>query len=519
MPNTYWKQFKSGSDIRGIASGDPQKINLTNDVIEKIAVSFAVWIANKTWTEYRDMTIAVGNDPRASSMRLKTAVTNALTSIGVKIYDCSLTSTPAMLMAVSSLTCTASLQITASHQPADRNGIKFFTSEGSLSAKNIDEILEIAQSGDFPPISYKMGEVKPINVMNYYCEKIKNVITENLEGGSNKKFPLQGLKIAVDAGNGSGGFFANDILKPLGADVSGSIFLNPDGNFPNHMPNPEDESAIKALSEAVIKSKSDIGIIFDTDVDRVGIVDCHGQMINRNKLIAFTSAMVLEKNPGATIVTDSVTSDKLSEYIQDLGGTQFRYKRGYRNVIEYAQQMNASGINCPLAIESSGHAALRENNFVDDGAYLAAKVIANYVKMKKENVTIDDVLKNFVDAKEQIEIRITINDSRIVSSSRHVLTGFKRYIDEIKSSHLAKNNLEGVRASFKARWQEGWCILRKSVHDPVLVLNIESYVHHGAISILNSLLPFFERFQFIDMDEIKSQIHKIESENTALSEV
>lgn len=512
MPNKYWKQFKSGSDIRGIASGDTRKINLTNGVVEKIALSFAVWISNNTWTEYNDMTIAIGNDSRISSIRLKTAIITALTSIGIRVYDCSLTSTPAMLMAVSSLTCTASLQITASHHPVDRNGIKFFTKSGPLSAENIDEILNIAQSNDFPPISYKIGEVKSINIMNYYCEKIRNIITSSIDSTEDTEFPLKGLKIAVDAGNGAGGFFVKDILNPLGADTSGSVFLEPDGNFPNHIPNPEDQSAIAALSNAVLESKSDIGIIFDTDVDRVGIVDRNGQMINKNKLIAFTSAIILEDNPGATIVTDSVTSDNLHEYIQSLGGVQFRYKRGYRNVIEYAQRMNESGVNCPLAIESSGHAALKENSFIDDGAYLAAKIIAKYVKMKSQNISIDDMLKGFVDAKEQIEIRITINDSKVISSSRKVLTSFKKYISEIKSSQLEKNNFEGVRATFKARWQEGWCILRKSVHDPVLVLNIESYVNNGAMAILNSLIPFFEKFQFIEMDEINAQIEKFKDE-------
>lgn len=508
MPNKYWKQFKSGSDIRGIASDSLHSgnITLTNEVVEKIAISFAVWIANKTWTKYSEMTIAVGHDPRVSSMRIKTAMINALRSIGVKIYDCALTSTPAMLMAVSSLTCTASFQITASHHPADRNGVKFFTTDGALSSKDIDEILDIAQGEDFPSISYKIGSVKPINMMHYYCDSVKNIICEDTKSINPSDKPLEGLKIAVDAGNGSGGFFVKDILAPLGADTKGSIFLKPDGTFPNHVPNPESNIAIEALSKAVKDSKSDIGIIFDTDVDRVAVVDSKGKAINRNKLIALTSAIILEKNPGATIVTDSVTSDKLKEFIDSLGGIQFRYKRGYKNIIDYAKKLNSSGVDCPLAIESSGHAALRENKFVDDGAYLAAKIIAKYIELKSKGITLDELLKDFKDSKEHIEIRITINDTKIISSSRKVITHLKTYSSEIKACQVEPKNLEGTRLNFKARWQEGWCILRQSVHDPSLVLNIESYVNNGAMSILNSLIPFFEKFEFLDIKEINEQM-------------
>lgn len=517
MPSGQWKYLKSGSDIRGTALGNADSIALTNEVVERIALAFAMWISQNSGTRYEAMTIAVGNDPRLSSKRIKTCLINALTSIGVKIYDCSLACTPAMLMAVSSLTCTASVQITASHHPREKNGFKFFTKAGALSASDIEKIIDIAQNGNFPPIMRNVGKVKPINMMNYYCDKIKKVIMESAEGIRKEK-PLENLKIAVDAGNGAGGFFAKNILEELGADTSGSIFLEPDGNFPNHLPNPEDPFAIKALSKAVLESKSDIGIIFDTDVDRVGFVDSKGHIINKNKLIAFVSAIILNKSPGATIVTDSVTSDKLSEYIKELGGSHFRYKRGYRNVIEYAEKLNKNGINCPLAIESSGHAALRENEFVDDGAYLAAKIIAKLVEMKAKGISMEKVAQGFINAKEQLEIRITIHDSKIISSGRNVLTYFKGHINEIKSSQL-EHSFEGIRIKFKARWQEGWCILRQSVHDPVLVLNIESYVNNGAISILNALIPFFEKFQFIDINEINEQVNRLKDSNSISVEV
>jgi phosphomannomutase len=136
--------------------------------------------------------------------------------------------------------------------------------------------------------------------------------------------PLAGMHILVDAGNGAGGFFATHVLAPLGADITGSQFLDPDGSFPNHVPNPEDPEAMNATIEAVKANGADIGIVFDTDVDRSGLVDAAGRAINKNRLIALMSAVTLRKFPNSTIVTDSVTSTGLTKFIEKLGGKHFR---------------------------------------------------------------------------------------------------------------------------------------------------------------------------------------------------
>lgn len=133
----------------------------------------------------------------------------------------------------------------------------------------------------------------------------------------------------MDAGNGAGGFYAEKVLLPLGADTTGSQFLEPDGRFPNHIPNPENETAMRSVCEAVKNSGADFGIIFDTDVDRAGAVDENGEEINRNRLIALISAILLAEKPG-TIVTDSVTSDGLAQFIEAHGGKHCRFRRGYK---------------------------------------------------------------------------------------------------------------------------------------------------------------------------------------------
>ena len=133
--------------------------------------------------------------------------------------------------------------------------------------------------------------------------------------------------------------------------------MDPDGSFPNHIPNPENAEAMASIRKAVLENKADLGIIFDTDVDRAGAVDKNGNEINRNPIIALMAAIVLQDHPGTTIVTDSITSDELKVFIEDkLGGRHHRFKRGYRNVINESIRLNEEGEESWLAIETSGHA-------------------------------------------------------------------------------------------------------------------------------------------------------------------
>ena len=192
------------------------------------------------------------------------------------------------------------------------------------------------------------------------------IICKELESNE-QDLPLSGVHFVVDGSNGAGGFFATQVLEPLGADISGSIFLEPDGTFPNHVPNPEDEKAMECIRKATLEHQADLGIIFDTDVDRAATVFPNGKEINRNALIALMGAIVAKTNPGSTVVTDSVTSDQLKDFLENrLGLKHHRFKRGYRNVINESVRLNREGIESCLAIETSGHGALSENYFLDE---------------------------------------------------------------------------------------------------------------------------------------------------------
>ena len=297
----------------------------------------------------------------------------------------------------------------------------------------------------------------------------------------------------MDAGNGAGGFYATEVLEPLGADITGSQFLEPDGRFPNHIPNPENEEAMRSVCAATVRAGADLGVIFDTDVDRGGAVDSRGAEINRNRLVAIASAIALEGNPGGTVVTDSITSDGLKTYIETtLGGRHHRFKRGYKNVINEALRLNAEGVNCPLAIETSGHAALRENHFLDDGAYLVTKIIVKAAQLRREGKTLESLIADLQEAKEEKELRFPITAADFRPVGEKLIADLAAYANEAGWA-VAPDNREGIRISFPAGAGDGWFLLRMSVHDPILPLNLESNAEGGVRILAEKLLGFLRQ--------------------------
>ncbi len=495
-----YKVLKSGTDIRGVASEGVkgQEINLTDEVIHAIAHGFLLWCQKHVEVPTNELKLALGHDSRISADRISTALKSVFTACGAKVYDCGLASTPSMFMAVKEIPCHASVQITASHHPFNRNGLKFFTENGGLESHDIGEILDFAQNEQKASFA-DGGEVIKSDYMKKYAQNLREMIKRDINADE-YEMPLKGFKIVVDAGNGAGGFYASDVLSALGADVSASQFLEPDGLFPNHVPNPEDKEAMHSVSTATVKANADLGVIFDTDVDRGAAVDENGVEISRNALVAIASAIAMKGNDGATIVTDSITSDGLKEYIEkNLGGVHHRFKRGYKNVINEAIRLNKEGINCPLAIETSGHAAMRENYFLDDGAYLVTKIIIEMARLKKEGKKLSDLIENLKVAKEEVELRfpITTDDFRPVGEK--IITELEAFA--VKNNFaVAPDNREGMRISFDSANGDGWLLLRLSVHDPIMPLNIESNKGGGVKVIAQNLLDFFKTTDTTNVD-------------------
>lgn len=492
MLEERYKILKSGTDIRGVAIPDIKEdiVNLTVDIVKNIGYGFLTWLSKKTCKEAKELTISIGRDVRVSGPKIMSLLVDEMIKYGVKIFNCGLSSTPAMFMTTIDLKVDGAIEITASHHPFNRNGIKFFTCDGGLNGSDILEILQYAQDNDAPQ-KCEGGIVEDIEYMDTYAKHIREIIKNGID--PNNELPLKGFHIVVDAGNGVGGFYESKVLKPLGADTSGSRFLEPDGMFPNHTPNPEDKKAMASICEAVIKNNADLGVIFDTDVDRGGAVDSTGKEINRNRLIALASIIALKGNDGGTIVTDSITSTGLKEFIEDyLGGKHFRYVRGYKNLINKVEQLNSEGINAPLAAETSGHVAMRENYFLDDGAYLCTKIIIEMVNLKKKGKSISELLAPLKEPVESEEIRIKIIDKDFKETGNRILKELEDYADSIDSWHVFDDSFEGVRVSFDKQNGDGWFLLRLSVHDPILPLNIESDSKGGVEIIRKKVFSFLE---------------------------
>ena len=311
--------------------------------------------------------------------------------------------------------------------------------------------------------------------------------------------PLEGLRIAVDAGNGAGGFYAEQVLKPLGADTTGSRYLDPDGTFPHHAPNPEDEEAMAAITEAVKENGADLGIIFDTDVDRAGAVLPDGSELNRNRIIAMMAAILLKEHPGTTIVTDSITSTGLAAFIRAHGGVHHRFKRGYRNVINESIRLNAEGHDSQLAMETSGHGALKENYFLDDGAYLVTRLLIELSKARKEGYTLASLIADLKEPAESGEFRMNLLTPDFRAYGEDVIEQLLSAVAEMPGWSLAPDNYEGVRVNLDEAHGNGWFLLRMSLHDPLMPLNIESDSAGGVKMIAAALLPFLKRFDRLDI--------------------
>ncbi|MBR2615183.1 MAG: phosphomannomutase/phosphoglucomutase [Clostridia bacterium] len=494
-----WKHLKSGTDIRGVAleGVEGQHVELTDEIVETIARSFALWLQKKCGK--KELCVAIGRDSRLSGPRIMAILEKAFVDAGIRVLICGLASTPAMFMTTVDLGTDAAVQITASHHPWNRNGLKFFRPSGGLEGDDIKEILTLCQEGKFAE-SAPGGSREEVDYMDTYAKRLQKLISDGVGGGEK---PLAGFHVTVDAGNGAGGFYVSRVLEPLGADCSGSEFLEPDGSFPNHVPNPENKEAMGFACRAVKRAGADLGIIFDTDVDRAGCVDSTGREINRNRLVALASVIALAGKQGGAVVTDSITSSGLKVFIEkDLRGKHVRFKRGYKNVINKAIEMNKEGIDTPLAIETSGHAALRENYFLDDGAYLATRILIEAAKLKKEGRDVTELIATLEEPLESVELRFNITEADFRPVGEKILADLEAY-GKANGWAVADDSYEGVRIAFDRENGDGWFLLRLSVHDPVMPLNLESGIAGGTKVLAAKLASFLEGVAGLDIAPLK----------------
>ena len=544
---TDFKKLQNGSDIRGVAieteGGKP--VNLTQNSVVRIGAAFALFAADRANKPASELRIAIGRDSRLSGEQLTVWLADGIASVGANAYDGGLASTPAMFMCcVNELHFDAGIMVTASHLPMERNGMKFFTAiAGGLEKADITAILASAEEAAFP-IAAQRGQCGTVDVMTPYVNGLKEKILSALGCAKDEK-PFSGLKIVVDAGNGSGGFFAERLLEPLGADITGSRFLEPDGRFPNHQPNPENAEAMRSICDAVTETGADFGIIFDTDVDRAGaVLPSDGGVIalDRNRLIALMTAILVRQYGPITVVTDSITSTGLTDFINSLGCRHHRFKRGYRNVIneakrllaleeaakkakeetdaefanailadaEFANAIFANAIladaifaNAILAMETSGHGALRENYFLDDGAYIIVKLLVALVEARREGKTLNELIANLKEPCESAEARLNVLLDDTADYTAAVLETVEKHFSNLPGFEIVQPNYEGVRVNADETHGNGWFLVRRSLHDPLMPCNIESNSVGGMRLIAAELYNALRAFDKLELEPLK----------------
>ena len=544
---TDFKKLQNGSDIRGVAieteGGKP--VNLTQNSVVRIGAAFALFAADRANKPASELRIAIGRDSRLSGEQLTVWLADGIASVGANAYDGGLASTPAMFMCcVNELHFDAGIMVTASHLPMERNGMKFFTAiAGGLEKADITAILASAEEAAFP-IAAQRGQCGTVDVMTPYVNGLKEKILSALGCAKDEK-PFSGLKIVVDAGNGAGGFFAERLLEPLGADITGSRFLEPDGRFPNHQPNPENADAMRSICDAVTETGADFGIIFDTDVDRAGaVLPSDGGVIalDRNRLIALMTAILVRQYGPITVVTDSITSTGLTDFINSLGCRHHRFKRGYRNVIneakrllaleeaakkakeetdaEFANAILANAIladaifanailadaifaNAILAMETSGHGALRENYFLDDGAYIIVKLLVALVEARREGKTLNELIANLKEPCESAEARLNVLLDDTADYTDAVLETVEKHFSNLPGFEIVQPNYEGVRVNADETHGNGWFLVRRSLHDPLMPCNIESNSMGGMRLIAAELYNALRAFDKLELEPLK----------------
>jgi len=487
----------SGDDVRGIVPSPTHPLPAN-----PLPPAAALWIgrAFRSWLRCDpSMGVAVGRDPRVSSPRIAAAF-----RAGCGGRDAGLSTTPSVLewLLQEGNGGAGAAMVTASHLPGEWNGIKLF-SGGKGRGLNRTEVAEVmalavqlareAREGTAEGGAFGEGDALD-NFMGPYVEKLRSTVRREARDSSDR--PLEGMRICVNAGNGAGGFFATDVLAALGADVHDSIYLDPDGTFPHHPANPEDQAHVDATILAMANG-AEVGVMLDTDVDRCGLVDgtsTRPAPVNKNRLVALCATIALDGKATGTVVTDSVTSRQVTQYIDgELGGTHDRYKMGYRNVIDRA----AANPQAVLAIETSGHSAWADNRYVDDGCYTAAKILGRLawerrVRQRPTMGPLDLLGGKLGEPQESIKVRMTIRGGlRAVPRAARVVEGaLRRRCAADDDWRMEAVNHDGLRCAVELPEGAGtgWLIVRSSLHEPIVSVQTEADAVGGTAVICGKML-------------------------------
>ncbi|MBQ6456027.1 MAG: phosphomannomutase/phosphoglucomutase [Mogibacterium sp.] len=499
-------KLQNGSDIFGAAAGGTadEEVVLTEEVAGAIAGSFAYWLGFKVGKNPYDLRICVGRDPRPSGDVLREGILKGIAMFGAEGYDTGLAVTPAMYMstALPQLDYDGAVMITGGNLPWNMNGFKLFSREGALDPEDTATILRTASKYNFVGEFYEERSVNALQIYAAYLRQMTSLGLRDVPGG------LSGMHIVVDAGSGAGGFFAKDVLEPMGADISGSQFPETDGTLPGGQSDRENNNTLASMCKTVTECKADLGVVFDVDGSHATVIGPDGEPVTGNEIIALAAALAAEDYPGETVVTDSNTSDGLHEFLEgSLGLRHIRYKSGIRNIINKARELREDGEQVFLAAETSGHAAFSDNYFLDDGVFLALQIIINAAILKSKGRDLSALTGALRKPAESrvIKFRLLAEDSDAAGS--RMLEDMEKWARETAGLELVTPNYDGVRVRFRlpvsgdgdAERSAGWFSLRKSPHDNAMTLSIESDTAGGVNKVLPVINIFAGRYEGVEI--------------------
>ncbi len=417
-------------DIRGIVDKD-----LNPETVELLGRGIGTYFRHKKRRE-----VAIGRDCRLSSPKFFEALTRGLHSTGCEIVDLGTVPSPLLYFAIYHKKVEAGVMITGSHNPPQYNGFKIMVGDETLYGKEIQNIFELIKNNAF--IEEKSSLKRAYNVIPEYQDYlVKNIKLEKR------------MKVVVDAGNGTAGFVACPIFKRLGCEVI-ELYCEMDGRFPNHHPDPTLPEALKDLIKKVAETKADLGVAYDGDGDRIGVIDDQGNILWGDQLMVFFSRDILSSNPGAQIIFDVKASKVLYEEVEKLGGRPIMWRTGHSLIKKKIKEEKAL-----LAGEMSGHIFFADRYFgFDDAIYSSARLLELLARSPKK---LSQMLSELPKTYSTPEIRVYASDK----------VKFK-IVEEVKQELAKKHpiiDIDGVRAIFP----QGWGLVRASNTQEVLVLRFE----------------------------------------------
>ena len=417
-------------DIRGVVNKD-----LTPDIVRKIGQGFGTLM---TRSGRRDL--VVGRDGRLSSKAFAEALIEGLISTGCNVVDIGLCPTPVYYFSIFHLDKDGGMMVTGSHNPPEFNGFKVSVGKSTIFGKEIQNLRGLIEKGKF--VTGK-GDISEMEIVQPYQDYIR----KNIHAGKR-------MRVVIDAGNGTAGVVAGPLLRDLGCEVE-ELYCEVDGRFPNHFPDPTIPGNLKDLIDRVKKTRADVGMGYDGDGDRIGVVDEQGNIIWGDQLMILFSREILKRKKGSAFVAEVKCSQNLFDDIEKHGGKATMWKTGHSLIKERMKEEKAA-----LGGEMSGHIFFADRYLgYDDAIYASSRLIELLSKTdKKLSQLLSDVPKTFITP----EIRVDCPDE----------IKFK-VVDKVKEM-LRKDNpiidVDGVRVKF----EDGWGLVRPSNTQPALVLRFEA---------------------------------------------